>query len=152
MIAAGDGLSLYVHWPFCLSKCPYCDFNSHVAERVEQDRWRAALLRELDHAAASLPGRRLATVFFGGGTPSLMPPATFAAVLDRAAGHWAPLPDLEVTFEANPTSVEAARLADFRAAGANRVSLGVQALDDGALKFLGREHGSAEALAAVRLA
>ena len=149
---ADAGFGLYVHWPFCLSKCPYCDFNSHVREGVDQARWCAALLAELDHFAAETTGRRLTSVFFGGGTPSLMAPATVAAVLDRAAAHWPLAPDLEVTLEANPTSVEAARLADFRAAGVGRVSLGVQALDDRVLRFLGRGHDRAEAVAAVDLA
>ncbi len=146
------GFALYVHWPFCLSKCPYCDFNSHVAGMVDQPRWRAALLRELDHAAALLPGRRLDSIFFGGGTPSLMPPATAAAVIERALAHWPGKNDIEITMEANPTSVEAGRLAEFRAAGVNRLSLGVQALDDAALRFLGRGHSSAEAIAALAAA
>jgi putative oxygen-independent coproporphyrinogen III oxidase len=144
-------IALYVHWPFCKSKCPYCDFNSHVRAGIDDARWRAALLRELDHYAALAPGR-LVSVFFGGGTPSLMAPATAAAVLERAARHWPHEPGLEVTLEANPTSVEAGRLADFRAAGVNRVSLGVQALDDRALKFLGRGHDASEARAAVATA
>jgi oxygen-independent coproporphyrinogen-3 oxidase len=148
----GEPLALYVHWPFCKSKCPYCDFNSHVRAGVDEARWSAALLRELDHFAAETRGRPLASVFFGGGTPSLMPPATVAALLARAAGHWQAGGDLEVTLEANPTSVEAGRLAEFRAAGVNRVSLGVQALDDRALKFLGRGHDAAEAQAAVATA
>ncbi len=146
------GFGLYVHWPFCLAKCPYCDFNSHVREGIEQVRWRDALLRELDHFAAETTGRQITSVFFGGGTPSLMAPATVAALLDRVAGHWPVVPEAEVTLEANPTSVEAGRFADFRAAGVNRVSLGVQALDDDALRFLGRRHDAAEALAAVGLA
>ena len=150
--AADAGFGLYVHWPFCRSKCPYCDFNSHVRDTVDQARWRQALLAELDHFAAETRGRRLSSVFFGGGTPSLMAAATVAAVLDAAGGHWSAAPDLEVTLEANPTSVEAARLADFRAAGVDRVSLGVQALDDRALRFLGRGHDRTEAVAAVRLA
>jgi len=145
-------LALYIHWPFCKSKCPYCDFNSHVRAGIEQARWRAALLRELDHYAAETRGRRLVSVFFGGGTPSLMEPATAAALLDRAAAHWPIAADVEVTLEANPTSVEAAGLAGFRAAGINRVSLGVQALDDRALRFLGRGHSAAEARAALALA
>lgn len=146
------GFALYVHWPFCLAKCPYCDFNSHVRDGVDHAAWRRALLAELDHFAADTRGRRLDSVFFGGGTPSLMEPATVGAILDRAAAHWTPAPDLEVTLEANPTSVEAGRLAGFRSAGVNRVSLGVQALDDADLAFLGRQHGAAEALAAVDLA
>ena len=145
-------LALYVHWPFCLSKCPYCDFNSHVRESVDQARWRGALLREVDHFAALLPDATIASIFFGGGTPSLMPPETAAAVIDRAAMRWTLAEDAEITLEANPTSTEAARLKDFRAAGINRVSLGVQALDDDALRFLGRGHDGAEARRAVALA
>ena len=149
---ARQALALYVHWPFCLSKCPYCDFNSHVRESVDQSRWRGALLRELDHFAASLPGATIASVFFGGGTPSLMPPETAAAVIERAGARWGLAADAEITLEANPTSTEAAQLKDFRAAGVNRVSLGVQALDDDALRFLGRGHNAAEARQAVALA
>ena len=152
LAAADEALALYVHWPFCKSKCPYCDFNSHVRAGVDEARWRAALLAELDHYAQATRGRRLVSVFFGGGTPSLMAPAMAAALLDRAAEWWHPDTDLEVTLEANPTSVEAGRFADFRAAGVNRVSLGVQALDDAALRFLGRGHDAAEARAAVALA
>lgn len=142
-------LALYVHWPFCVSKCPYCDFNSHVREVVDQDAWRKALLADLAHEAALLPGRRLGSIFFGGGTPSLMPPETVAAVIDAAVAAWTPQGDLEVTLEANPSSVEAARFADLAAAGVNRVSLGLQALDDAALAFLGRAHGVEEGLAAL---
>ncbi|MBX6324259.1 MAG: radical SAM family heme chaperone HemW, partial [Rhodospirillaceae bacterium] len=149
-VAASFGL--YVHWPFCRSKCPYCDFNSHVRDGMDQGRWRTALIRELDHYGEETRGRILASIFFGGGTPSLMDPATAAAVIERAAGHWRFAPDIEITLEANPTSVEAGRLASFRAAGVNRVSLGVQALDDDALRFLGRGHDAAEARAAVALA
>ncbi len=150
-------LALYVHWPFCASKCPYCDFNSHVRAGVDQARWRAALLADLAHEAAQLradgPGEcRLGSVFFGGGTPSLMPPETVAAVLDAAAGHWALAPDVEITLEANPSSVEAARFADLAAAGVNRASLGLQALDDAALRFLGRAHDVREGLAALDVA
>ena len=151
-VGAPPPLALYVHWPFCLSKCPYCDFNSHVRESVDQARWRSALLRELDHFAALLPGARVVSVFFGGGTPSLMPPETVAQVIERAAARWGLLADAEITLEANPTSTEAARLEDFRAAGVNRVSLGVQALDDDALGFLGRGHDAAEARRAVSMA
>ncbi len=147
-----DPLALYVHWPFCLSKCPYCDFNSHVRDSVDQHRWRAALLRDLDAAARESAARPLTSIFFGGGTPSLMPPDTAAAVISRAADHWPFADDIEITLEANPTSVEAHRFADFRAAGVNRVSLGVQALDDDALRALGRGHDSAEAIAAIALA
>ncbi len=145
-------LALYVHWPFCVSKCPYCDFNSHVRELVDQDAWRKALLADLAHEAALLPGRRLGSIFFGGGTPSLMPPETVAAVVDAATSAWSPVGDVEITLEANPSSVEAARFADLAAAGVNRVSLGLQALDDAALDFLGRAHGVDEGLAALATA
>ncbi|MGQ9364778.1 radical SAM family heme chaperone HemW [Azospirillum sp. ST 5-10] len=146
------GFGIYVHWPFCLSKCPYCDFNSHVRERVDHQAWRGALLRELDHYAGATAGRRVTSVFFGGGTPSLMEPATAQAVLDRIAARWPLAEGLEVTLEANPTSVEAGRFRAFRAAGVNRVSLGIQALDDTALQALGRRHSAAEALGAIALA
>jgi oxygen-independent coproporphyrinogen-3 oxidase len=142
-------LALYVHWPFCVSKCPYCDFNSHVRENVDQAAWRDTLLRDLAYEAAALPGRRLGSIFFGGGTPSLMPPETVAAIIDAATRHWPAEPDIEITLEANPSSVEAARFADIAAAGVNRVSLGLQALDDDALVFLGRAHGVVEGLAAL---
>jgi len=145
-------LALYIHWPFCKSKCPYCDFNSHVRERIDEARWRAALLAELDRWAPMLAGRKLVSIFFGGGTPSLMAPATAAALIECAAQHWPLGPEVEITLEANPTSVEAARFEDLRAAGVNRVSLGVQALDDAALKFLGRGHDAGEARQAVALA
>jgi len=144
-----NDLALYIHWPFCVSKCPYCDFNSHVRGAVDQDAWRDALLADLAWEASLLPGRRLTSIFFGGGTPSLMPPATVAALIDAARGHWRAAPDLEITLEANPSSVEAARFADLAAAGVNRVSLGLQSLDDAALRFLGRAHGVAEGLAAL---
>ena len=148
----GEGLAVYVHWPFCLSKCPYCDFNSHVRERIDEVAWRRALIAEIDHFAARAPGRRAASLFFGGGTPSLMSPETVAAVIARVDRHW-PLDDgAEITLEANPTSVEAGRFEGFRAAGVNRLSLGVQALDDRALRFLGRAHGVDEALAALAVA
>jgi putative oxygen-independent coproporphyrinogen III oxidase len=143
---------IYLHWPFCRSKCPYCDFNSHVREQIDEARWRRALIAELDRAAAELSGRRVASIFFGGGTPSLMEPATVAAVIDRLAAHWRFEDEIEITLEANPTSVEAARFQGFRAAGVNRVSLGVQSLDDRALRFLGRGHDAAQARAAVALA
>ncbi|MEK9211895.1 radical SAM family heme chaperone HemW [Sphingomonas sp. 2378] len=145
-------LALYVHWPFCVSKCPYCDFNSHVRESVDQAAWAKALLADLAHEAAALPGRRLTSIFFGGGTPSLMPPATVAAILDAAERHWGFAEGIEITLEANPSSVEAARFADLAAAGVNRASLGVQALDDEALHFLGRAHGVDEALRALQTA
>jgi len=149
----GEGsLALYVHWPFCVTKCPYCDFNSHVRASVDQAQWQAALLADLAFEAARLPGRRLASIFFGGGTPSLMPPATVAAIIDAACQHWPPDGDIEITLEANPSSVEAARFAGFASAGVNRLSLGVQALDDAALKLLGRPHDVAAALAALDVA
>lgn len=147
-----DNLALYVHWPFCVSRCPYCDFNSHVRADVDQAAWREALLADLAHEARELPGRRLGSVFFGGGTPSLMPPATVAAVLGAAARHWGFADDIEITLEANPSSVEAARFADLAAAGVNRVSLGIQSLDDAALRFLGRAHDVAEGQAALDVA
>ena len=146
---AARPLALYVHWPFCVSKCPYCDFNSHVRESVDQQAWRDALLADLAHEAAALPGRTLGSIFFGGGTPSLMPPSTVAAILDAAQTHWTPAPDIEITLEANPSSVEAARFADLAAAGINRVSLGLQSLDGTALAFLGRAHSVAESLRAL---
>lgn len=145
-------LALYIHWPFCKAKCPYCDFNSHVRESVDQAAWREALLAELAYMAARLPGRRLTSIFFGGGTPSLMPPETAGALIDAATRHWQAAPDIEITLEANPTSVEAAALEGFRAAGVNRVSLGVQSLKAESLAFLGRKHSAEEALAAVKLA
>jgi len=147
-----DRLALYVHWPFCVSKCPYCDFNSHVREAVDQAQWRDALLADLAHEARETRGRRLTSIFFGGGTPSLMPPATVAALIEAAEAHWGLAPGIEITLEANPSSVEAARFADLAAAGVNRVSLGLQALDDGALRFLGRAHDVAEGLAALETA
>lgn len=146
------GFSLYVHWPFCVSKCPYCDFNSHVAGTIDETAWREALIAELDHYGSVTSGRKLRSVFFGGGTPSLMPPAIAGAVLDAAMRHWTPEPDLEVTLEANPSSVEARKFADFRAAGVNRVSIGIQSFDDAALRFLGRAHSADEAREAVSLA
>ncbi|MFN3725357.1 MAG: radical SAM family heme chaperone HemW [Allosphingosinicella sp.] len=145
-------LALYVHWPFCVSKCPYCDFNSHVRESIDQAAWREALLKDLAHEAALLPGRRMTSIFFGGGTPSLMEPATAAALIDAAAGHWQAADDIEITLEANPSSVEAARFADLASAGVNRVSLGLQSLDDQALAFLGRAHDVEEGLAALATA
>lgn len=142
-------LALYVHWPFCVSKCPYCDFNSHVRDSVDQAAWRAALLTDLAYEAGLTQGAPLGSIFFGGGTPSLMPPDTVAAIIQAAEQAWGFAPDIEITLEANPSSVEAARFADLAAAGVNRVSLGLQALDDTALKFLGRAHDVAEGLAAL---
>jgi len=151
-MSATAEFAIYVHWPFCKSKCPYCDFNSHVRAAIDEDRWRQALLADLDHYAAETTGRAVTSIFFGGGTPSLMSAPTVAAVLDRIAKRWPLDPAVEITLEANPTSVEAERFRDFRAAGVNRASLGVQALDDAALKFLGRAHDSREALAALDVA
>ena len=151
-VPSRDSVALYVHWPFCVSKCPYCDFNSHVRDSIDQDAWRDALLADLAHEARLLPGRRLTSIFFGGGTPSLMEPATAAAIIAAALGHWEADDGIEITLEANPSSVEAARFADLAAAGVNRVSLGLQSLDDRALAFLGRAHGVAEGLAALETA
>ncbi|HET9428604.1 MAG TPA: radical SAM family heme chaperone HemW [Allosphingosinicella sp.] len=145
-----DGaLALYVHWPFCVSKCPYCDFNSHIRESVDQPLWRDSLLRDLAHEAKETSGRRLSSIFFGGGTPSLMPPATVEAVIEAAEAHWGFDPGIEITLEANPSSVEAARFADLASVGVNRVSLGLQSLDDAQLKFLGRAHDAQEGLMAL---
>jgi len=152
MTATPDTLALYVHWPFCLSKCPYCDFNSHVRDTVDEARWRAALVREIGHVAALCGPKTITSVFFGGGTPSLMPAGTVAAVLEAAASGWRFADDVEITLEANPTSVEVGRFRDFREAGVNRVSVGVQALDNRALEFLGREHDAGQALAAIEAA
>ena len=149
---AADDLALYIHWPFCLKKCPYCDFNSHVRDNVDADAWQAALLADLAHEHALTEGRRVGSIFFGGGTPSLMPPALAGALIEQAQRLWGLAPDAEITLEANPTSYEAGKFADFRAAGVNRVSLGVQSLHDEALAFLGREHSADEAMAAVESA
>lgn len=145
-------LGVYVHWPFCKSKCPYCDFNSHVRDGVDQARWRKALLKELEHAAREAPDRRVETMFFGGGTPSLLAPATVGALIERVKALWDTAADVEITLEANPTSVEASRFAALRHAGVNRVSLGVQALDAASLRFLGREHSADEAIEAIATA
>ncbi len=146
------GFGLYVHWPFCLAKCPYCDFNSHVSRDIDQEAFRQALLSELAHMATLTPKRPLDSIFFGGGTPSLMPAETVGALIDTAVDLFGANPDLEVTLEANPTSVEAGRFKGYRQAGVNRVSLGVQALDDSDLKYLGRQHSAAEAMAALDIA
>jgi oxygen-independent coproporphyrinogen-3 oxidase len=148
-----DAFGVYLHWPFCLSKCPYCDFNSHVRHAaIDEARFVRAFAAEIAATAARVPGRTVSTIFFGGGTPSLMQPSTVAAILDEVARHWTVSRDVEVTLEANPTSVEATRFRGYRAAGVNRVSLGVQSLDDTALKALGRLHTAQEALAAVAIA
>ena len=148
-----DDFGVYVHWPFCLSKCPYCDFNSHVRHAaIDETRFVRAFEAEIAATAARVPGRTVGTIFFGGGTPSLMAPATVGAILDAIGKRWTIAADVEITLEANPTSVEATRFRGFRAAGVNRVSLGVQALDDAALKELGRLHTAQEALDAVAVA
>jgi putative oxygen-independent coproporphyrinogen III oxidase len=145
-------LALYIHWPFCVSKCPYCDFNSHVRDAVDQAAWRDALLADMAYEAALTPNRKLSSIFFGGGTPSLMPPATVAALIAAADKHWGLAPDCEITLEANPNSVEVANFAALAAAGVNRVSLGVQALDDATLAFLGRAHSAGEGERAIATA
>jgi oxygen-independent coproporphyrinogen-3 oxidase len=147
-----EPIALYLHWPFCLSRCPYCDFNSHVRERIDERRFRAALLADLAYEAERLGPRPLASIFFGGGTPSLMSPDTVAALIEAAGSAFPPAAPPEITLEANPTSVEAAKLAGFRDAGVNRISLGIQALDDAALASLGRRHSAAQALAALETA
>ena len=147
-----EPLALYVHWPFCVSKCPYCDFNSHVRDSVDQAVWRDALLADLRHEAGLLPGRTVGSIFFGGGTPSLMPPETVAAVIAEADALWGLADDVEITLEANPNSVEVANFADLAAAGVNRVSIGVQSFDPEVLEFLGRAHSQDEARRAIAAA
>jgi oxygen-independent coproporphyrinogen-3 oxidase len=144
-------LAIYIHWPFCRSKCPYCDFNSHVRERIDRGAWTAALLADLDRQRELALEHEVVSIFFGGGTPSLMPPDTAAALIERVRRHWPARHDIEITLEANPNSAEAERFAGFAAAGINRLSLGVQALDAKALKFLGRAHNRKEALTAIKL-
>ncbi len=147
--AQSDNLALYVHWPFCVSKCPYCDFNSHVRDQIDITSWRHALLADMAHEAALLPDRTLTSIFFGGGTPSLMPPELVSDIIEQAARYWRFSDDIEITLEANPSSVEAARFADLAQAGVNRVSLGMQSFDDAELSFLGRAHSAKEGLAAL---
>lgn len=144
--------ALYIHWPFCLKKCPYCDFNSHVRSGVDVAAWQAALLADMRHEAELASGAPLQSIFFGGGTPSLMPPALVGALLEEAERLWGFAPNIEITLEANPSSVEASKFADLASAGVGRVSLGLQSLDDTALKFLGRLHGVEEGLAALEVA
>jgi oxygen-independent coproporphyrinogen-3 oxidase len=146
------GFGVYVHWPFCLAKCPYCDFNSHVGRTVDAERWRRAIVAEVSSAASDVPGRRVDSIFFGGGTPSLMAPDLVAAVIEAVAARWTLAADVEITLEANPTSVEAGRFQGFRDAGVNRISMGLQALDDDDLRRLGRTHTVAEAVAAFEIA
>ncbi len=145
-------LAVYIHWPFCAAKCPYCDFNSHVRDAVEHARWKQALLRELQHYAKRLPERKVTSIFFGGGTPSLMEAGTVEALIAAVQEHWHVANDVEITLEANPTSVEAQKFKDFRQAGVNRVSLGIQSLHDEALQFLGRKHTAREAIKALDVA
>jgi oxygen-independent coproporphyrinogen-3 oxidase len=151
--ADAQPFGVYIHWPFCLSKCPYCDFNSHVRHGgIDESRYLRAFQTEIASIAARAPGRTVSSIFLGGGTPSLMQPATVGAILEAIGKHWRVDPNVEVTLEANPTSVEATRFRGYRAAGVNRVSLGVQALDDASLKELGRLHTAREALDAVAIA
>jgi oxygen-independent coproporphyrinogen-3 oxidase len=151
--AEAPPFGVYIHWPFCLSKCPYCDFNSHVRQAgIDEPRYVKAFAAEIAATAARISGRTVSTIFFGGGTPSLMDPRTVGAILDAIGRHWTIAPDVEITLEANPTSVEASRFRGYRAAGVNRVSLGVQSLDDSVLKQLGRLHTAGEALDAVAVA
>ena len=152
VLAPSPGFGIYIHWPFCRSKCPYCDFNSHVRERIDHARWRGALLAELEHYARDTQGRAVTSIFFGGGTPSLMEPETVAALIARVHELWTVADDVEITLEANPTSAEIDKFRAFRAAGANRISLGVQSLVASDLTFLGRQHDAAQALAAVQMA
>src|SRR6185312_6992882 len=149
---SSPGFGIYIHWPFCRSKCPYCDFNSHVRERIDHARWRAALLAEIEHYARDTEGRTVTSIFFGGGTPSLMEPETVAALIARVRDLWPVAGDVEITLEANPTSAEIEKFRAFQGGGINRVSLGVQSLVANDLKFLGRQHDAAQALAAVRMA
>lgn len=146
------GFGLYVHWPFCQAKCPYCDFNSHVSATIDQDRWRRAYLSEIARLRAETGARVLGSVYFGGGTPSLMRPDLVSAILETVSNAWTLANDIEITLEANPTSVEARRFAGYRDAGVNRVSIGIQALDDRDLRALGRLHTAAEAMAALDVA
>lgn len=151
--AADPGFGVYVHWPFCLSKCPYCDFNSHVrSQPVDERRFVAAIKAELAHRARLTKGRTVRSVFFGGGTPSLMKGASVGAILEEIGRLWSVSKDVEVTLEANPSSVEAARFRDYRAVGVNRISIGVQSLNDADLKMLGRLHTVADAMAAINVA
>ncbi len=147
-----EGFGLYVHWPFCISKCPYCDFNSHVVDRVDQNQWRDALLTELAYFAERTQGRTLTSIFFGGGTPSLMDPHSIAAIIEAAQKHWVPADNLEISLEANPGTVDANRFNAIRGAGVARLSMGVQALNNDDLKFLGRRHNVEEARLAWRAA
>lgn len=147
-----DLFGVYVHWPFCKSKCPYCDFNSHVSDAVDHERWAECYLKEIDHVAAMTPNREVNSIFFGGGTPSLMKPETVEKIISHIQKKWHLKNDVEITLEANPTSIEAQKFQDFKLAGVNRVSIGVQSLRDNDLKFLGREHSAGEAVKAIETA
>jgi len=147
-----DLFALYIHWPFCKAKCPYCDFNSHVSNAIDHDAWVEAYLKEIDYVAEQTKGRRVTSIFFGGGTPSLMKPSSVEAIINHVQKRWSISNDIEITLEANPTSIEAQKFEDFKSAGINRVSIGVQSLRDHDLKFLGREHSASEAIKAVKLA
>lgn len=147
-----NDFALYIHWPFCVSKCPYCDFNSHVRDTIDEARWGAAYIRELNYWAERTAGRRVRSIYFGGGTPSLMLPATVASILAEARRLWAMPDDVEITLESNPSSIENARFVGFKEAGVNRVSIGVQSLRDDVLRFLERPHNAAEARAAIEIA
>ncbi|HPF78052.1 MAG TPA: radical SAM family heme chaperone HemW [Alphaproteobacteria bacterium] len=147
-----DLFGVYVHWPFCKAKCPYCDFNSHVSNSIDHELWAQSYLKEIDYIADMTKGRQVTSVFFGGGTPSLMKPATVEKILNHINKVWRVSPKVEITLEANPTSIEAQKFSDFKAAGVNRVSVGVQSLRDQDLKFLGREHSAQEALEAIKIA
>ena len=146
------GFGLYIHWPFCQAKCPYCDFNSHVVAQIDQKAWQSAYLSEIERIGAETKGRVLRSVFFGGGTPSLMDPDVVDAILTKVRATWSMANDIEITLEANPTSVEAGRFAGYRDAGVNRVSMGIQALNDRDLKALGRLHSATEAMQAFDIA
>ena len=145
-------LGIYVHWPFCVSKCPYCDFNSHVVKSIDIDEWTTAYMHELEFSNSQTPHHKVQTIFFGGGTPSLMPPALMGAIIDKVKSLWACSDNIEITFEANPTSVESEKFKAFKSAGANRVSIGIQAFNDADLKFLGRPHNLDEGIKAIELA
>lgn len=147
-----ENLGIYIHWPFCISKCPYCDFNSHVRKTVDSKRWQNALLTEMKYFATRTQGRTVESIFFGGGTPSLMAPKTVAALIHQASQYWNLSPNLEITLEANPNSVDIQRFKDFKSAGINRVSIGIQSLDNQALRFLGRKHSREEAIKAIKTA
>ena len=150
--SGGMTLALYIHWPFCVAKCPYCDFNSHVRDSVDVAAWQAAMLADMAYEHGQCSNGPLTSIFFGGGTPSLMPPDLVAALLQRSEALWGFAPDIEITLEANPSSVESARFADLASAGVNRLSLGVQSFDDAALRYLGRAHDATEARAAIDIA